>query len=76
MYYKVKRNLMVRREIGVYVSYGISACDERGKCIMHYPDLCTEKEKVRAFCEKLNALKPSTIHMEEIVEDFLVDCLQ
>ena len=76
MYYKVKRKLMVRRGIGVYVSYGISAYDERGKRIMHFPDLCTEKKKVRIFCEKLNALKPSTVHMEEIVEDFLVDCLQ
>ena len=67
---------MVKKGIGLYFSYGlyVQAKDSRRRVLL-VRDLCPNKQKAEAFCKTLNALAPSPIHIEEILEDFLMECI-
>ncbi len=71
--YKVKGRIFYRRALGVYWTYGLLVRDGRGRRLLEIPDISTEKKTVKALCDMLVALRPSTIHIEEIIEDFMTE---
>ena len=60
------------------ISYGISACANESEedtftVIASVHDITPNKEKIINFIDDCNRLKLSTIHLAEVVEDFLSD---
>ena len=69
--YTVKRRIMVKRELGIYISYGLVIRNESGKRIREIKDISPSKETVTKLCETLSRFSPSALHTDEILEDFM-----
>ena len=61
-------------DIGAYVSYGISACAD-GKEVERISDISDERGTVERLAELCNRESLDVIHLRDVVEDHLIDCL-
>ena len=54
--------------------YGIAAYDEDGNRIFTCADLSFDKERTCELVRRCNSLKLSSVHIRDVVEDFVCDC--
>ena len=54
-----------------YTTYGIQATDYRGETLLIVEDVSTKKAFVDSLVKKLELHEVSTLHLIDIIEDFL-----
>ena len=68
--YKLVRKIFCRKDIGIYISYGIE-CHRKGILITKVPDISTDKAFVRHLAELLTAEQCEPLHLFDVIEDFM-----
>ena len=56
-------------DLGVYVTFGIRAVDERGNVVKTVPDVSTNRSFVTSLCERCTMHGLAPIHLRDVVED-------
>lgn len=69
-YYKLVRQIFFRKNIGIYISYGIE-CHRKGILITAVPDISTDKAFVHRLAELLTAEQCEPLHLSDVIEDFM-----
>ncbi len=69
--YGVCHEKIWREHVGVFFTYGLDVMDERGNLIRRIGDISTDRETVVRLARLCNALQPSAVHVDDIVNDFL-----
>lgn len=47
-----------------------------GRVVVHIQDVCKDYASLQAFCDLLNRLDPSPLHIQDMVEDFCANDYQ
>ena len=68
--YKLVRQIFCRKNIGIYISYGIE-CHQNGILITAVPDISTDKAFVFRLADLLTAEQCEPVHLLDVVEDFM-----
>lgn len=68
MNYRIKRELHIRRDIGIYATFGILVCQKR-RIVLHVPDVFFRRRQAEAFIRLCNREQPAFIHLFDIIED-------
>ena len=71
--YVCTREQITHEELGTVWTYGILVQFGRDGTPLHYPDVSTDGELVRQLVERMNELELDPVHVEDVIEDFLVD---
>ena len=69
-YYYVEEHL-TREETGSYTAYAV-AVERDGTRIQYISDAFSDRALAERFIDLCNELQPTLIHMQELIEDFLV----
>ncbi len=70
--YRIFVQSMYDRTCGFYKTYGITVF-EGGKLIRVVKDVSSDREKVERLVERFNAENLSPEHLNQAIEDFLLD---
>lgn len=65
--YKLNQSTVTDENNSEHDTYGIT-CGERT-----IKDISTDKQRIEALIELCNSLELSPIHLDDVIEDFLVD---
>lgn len=68
--YRVRRELHIRKGIGVYVAFGICAYHQK-RLIFHIADVFLKLPQALAFAALCNREQPDWRHMYDILEDVM-----
>ncbi len=68
MEYCIKREWHVRRDIGIYMTFGILVRHKR-RTVLHVPDIFFRRHQAEAFVNLCNREQPAFIHLFDIIED-------
>lgn len=71
LYYSVRCDRLENEDIGQYTSYGIDILKDC-KPIRIIKDVSPNKKKLQKLVFLLNKLQPDLLHIDDIIEDFLV----
>lgn len=63
---------IVTLEEDTYRTYGIADVRSDNDCREEYHDLSTERAAVSALVDMCNELRLETLHLKDVVEDFLI----
>ena len=69
--YSIRQDMLEDENIGQYISFGIDILKD-GKPIRVIKDVSPNKKRLCSLVNLLNKLQPSLIHIDDIIEDFLV----
>lgn len=69
--YSVEKEHHSDGEIGDYISYGIIA-SENGKTLAEVNDVFTDHSEAECFASLITSSGLSLIHLEQVVEEFLL----
>lgn len=69
--YCVRRDLLNDEDIGQYISFGINIVKD-SEPIRVIKDVSPNEKKLRELVSLLNRLQPDLIHIDDIIEDFIV----
>jgi hypothetical protein len=64
---------ITHEDFGTVKTYGIAVQFEREEERLVYADVSTDASKVQRLVELMNELQLDPIHLEDVIEDFLVD---
>lgn len=71
-YYLITHNTFHAEDTGKYQAFGIAVYDEASQIIKQINDITTDEMAIRQLIKQCNQLRLSPLHLEDIVDDFLL----
>lgn len=66
--YRIKAELHIKREIGVYIAFGIYLY-RKHNLMLHIPDVFCRRRQADCFAAVCNREQPALVHLWDILED-------
>lgn len=71
IFYKIRQDQLKDEDIGRYISYGIDVVENEA-VLRSVKDITTDEARLSGLVDLCNKLQLSPVHLDDVIEDFLV----